>query len=194
MKCSELKKGKTGVPSCEATNPTTSPEIVRKPNKVAVGLYFANVGLAQLWVMKNLRGSWKMAIDSRHHALKWGAGLKPSPGTPFLSRDIMITPTPMSLVRRLLAKLRVLSVSSCRLIVAGTFFSLVIVPRKWRLQERVSHYKHYHMLGGLNLPNEQVNAKVGSFVIHTHLVAVWVLILNLFLWICFKKSWQVGRP
>ena len=60
------KKGKTGVPSCEATNPTTSPEIVRKPNKVAVGLYFANVGLAQLWVMKNLRGSngkWRSTAD-----------------------------------------------------------------------------------------------------------------------------------
>ena len=112
----------------------------------------------------------------------------------------MITPTPMSLVRRLLAKLTVLSVTSCRLIVAGMFFSLVIVPRKWRLQVRVSHYKHYHMLGGLNLPNEQVNAKVGSFVIHTHLVAFefwsWIFFCGKifqrsftpYLWSCFGTS------
>ena len=69
LSCSS-KKGKTGVPSCEAaTPPTTSPEIVRKPNKVAVGLYFANVGLAQLWVMKNLRGSngkWRSTADIMH--------------------------------------------------------------------------------------------------------------------------------
>jgi hypothetical protein len=31
------------------------PEMVRKPSKVAVGRYFANVGFAQLCVMKNLR-------------------------------------------------------------------------------------------------------------------------------------------
>ena len=35
-----------------------APEMVRKPSKVAVGLYFANVGLAQLCVMKNLDLQW----------------------------------------------------------------------------------------------------------------------------------------
>ena len=30
------------------------PDTVRNPSRVAVGRYFTNVGLAQLWVMKNL--------------------------------------------------------------------------------------------------------------------------------------------
>ena len=41
------------------------PDTVRKPSRVAVGLYFTNVGLAQLWVMKNL-GEARVRLGSAH--------------------------------------------------------------------------------------------------------------------------------